>query len=286
MDLVLRTADDLFLTDVVFPAFELGLVDAREAVRDLLRGVQDLRIRPLLESLLDGEPLQGGFGGLQQRAWLEAAYALLFSSWERGPAGWTQSEGGAGFAGDREQLLHLALMVDAPKYPYADPVQAKAQREELAAAPLGEHGLAPFLCGVWEPFPAFAPHQVLATGGGGRYEPEAEEAIADWSYRSAAAVKRWNDELPSKLARLLRRETERLGAGTLRAPEADGIFEFWTGKRSEPPMLPVAFSGLGPQAVEWIGRLGQLTALVRNAAAAQHALLCVMTPAGPAPGAG
>ncbi len=288
MDVVLRPVNERFLTEVAFPAFEVGVVDATAGISQLLEHVQSGRTRALLESLAESG-VEGSFFGLAADAWLEAVYRLVFSVWRKEPSGWeclSDADGGmggpVGFAGDWEEALHLALMIEHPQYAYWVPHMAKELRLDTVKAPPREHGLSSFLCGLWDPFPSFGPDQVLSTRGAGIYDPQAKEAIADWSYRSAAVVRRWNEELPPKLARLLRRETDRLGS--MRPQEADGIFDFWAGKLREPPMLPVAFSGLGPAAVEWIRRVGQLAEQLRLATAAGLGLTCVVTPGGAAPG--
>jgi len=75
--------------------------------------------------------------------------------------------------------------------------------------------------------------------------------------------------------------------------ESDELLAYWTGQLPEAPALSVAFSGLGPTASAWVREVGELSRLIRNAAAAGHGLTSLVTreggqvietePSGPAP---
>ena len=75
--------------------------------------------------------------------------------------------------------------------------------------------------------------------------------------------------------------------------ESDELLAYWTGQLPEAPVLSVAFSGLGPTASAWVREVGELSRLIRSAAAAGHGLTSLVTreggqvnesePSGPAP---
>ena len=113
------------------------------------------------------------------------------------------------------------------------------------------------------------------TVGRSTYAPPENLAIADWSYRPSHAVQSWGRRLDEQLRSLLARERARLGPLSLR--EADELLAYWTGQLPTVPALSVAFSGLGPSAGGWVREVGELSRLIRNAAAAGHGLTSLVT---------
>lgn len=273
MEVVLRPSNDRFLTEVVFPAFQLGVVDATPALEHLLAHVADRDTRVLLELVHDNTSRESFFG-LDDDRWNQALYRLLFFEWTAWDDGWTCSHPALGFAGPWEETFHLALMLDDPAYPYADDARAAGYRRAFWDTPKKEFGLATLLCGVWDPVPRFPPDQVLTVEGHGQYSPQHGIARADWSWRSTITTNRWAAKLPGVLSRLLEREVHRLKP--VSPPEKHEILEYWLGRVPEPPVLAVSFSGLGPRAVDWIRDLGQLARVVRQAAAQQQGLTAVL----------
>lgn len=276
MDIVIRPVNDRFLEDVVFPAFEAGMADGRAALERLQGAVADERVRTLAELLLDRSN-----GPLRELAdsdeWTELVYRLLFWEWVASPEGWQASSPyTGGYAGPWLDTVHLALMLEHPRYPYWDIQESQLLREACVASPTPDLGLAAFLCGLWEPVPRFAPHELLASSGEqrGSFRP-GSLAVADWACRSAAQVSFWSHQLSTKLGRLLKREEVRLRP--LDVPESADILSYWTGKVPEAPMLGVAFSGLGEQATRWVEELGALVRTVRAAAAAGQGLTAVVS---------
>lgn len=277
MEVVLRPINDLFLQEVVFPAFELGVVDAAPALEHLLHHLNDEDTRVLLELVLDNNGHQSFFG-LSDERWNQALYRLLFHEWFRDSEGWLVTQAYPGFAGTWEETFHLALMLDDPAYPYADEEQADAYRRAFWGQPRKQHGLATLLCGTWDPVPRFPPDQVLTVEGHGVYSPQQGIARADWSWRPMLTVNRWASKLPSALSRLLEREVKRLAPVT--PPERHEILDYWLGRVPEPPLLAVSFSGLGPRSSDWIRDIGHLAQLIRQAAAQQQGLTAVLGMAG------
>lgn len=277
MDLVLRPVNDQFLERILFPVFEMGMINAKIALERLQAMLADHRTRLLLELILErGE--DAALFPLQTDKWLEAVYRLLFSEWIQSPEGYEVSADYVGYAGDWDQSLHLALMIEHPRYPYWEEEEASAVREACAAAPEQELGLAALVCGLWDPFPRFAPDQVLATVGRAIYKADADLAIADWSFRSASTVSFWNQQLPAKLGRLLKREETRLRP--IEMPEAPEILDYWLGKVREPPVLTVAFSGLGERAATWVRDIGAIVHQIYGAASLEQGLTSIVTSRG------
>ncbi|PZR13523.1 MAG: hypothetical protein DI536_12245 [Archangium gephyra] len=277
MEVVLRPINDLFLQEVVFPAFELGVVDAAPALEHLLHHLNDEDTRVLLELVLDNNGHQSFFG-LSDERWNQALYRLLFHEWFRDSEGWLVTQAYPGFAGPWEETFHLALMLDDPGYPYADEEKADQHRRNFWGQPQKQHGLATLLCGVWDPIPRFPPDQVLTVDGHGVYSPQQGIARADWSWRPMMTVNRWAAKLPSALSRLLEREVKRLAP--VSAPEKHEILDYWLGRVEQPPILAVSFSGLGPRASDWIRDIGHLARLIRQAAAQQQGVTAVLGMAG------
>jgi hypothetical protein len=276
MDIVIRPVNDRFLEGVVFPVFEAGATDGRTALARLQGAVADERTRTLAE-LLHGHSAGGPLRELSESdEWTELTYRLLFWEWLPAPEGWQASSPFTGYAGPWLDTVHLALMLEHPRYPYWDIQESQLLREAGVASPTPDLGLAAFLCGLWDPVPRFAPHELLASSGEqrGTFRP-GSLAVADWSFRSAAKVSLWKQQLDTKLGRLLKREEIRLRP--LDVPEAAEILSYWTGRRVEPPMLGVAFSGLGEQATRWVEELGALVRMVRSAAAAGQGLTAVVS---------
>jgi len=277
MDVVIRPANEGFLRKVVFPAFEAGVLDAHQGVQLLLAQVKDSPTRVSLEILVESD-LAGSFFGLDSDRWAEAFYRLLFWDWVRKQDGWHAADQYGAYAGDWQETLHLALMLEHSRYPYWDEQQSAAVRESCMEAPSVELGLASLVCGLWDPFPSFPPDQVLSTVGRGAYHPDQEVAVADWCYRPAATVDHWNRQLVGKLERLLDREAHRLKP--LELPETNEVLEYWLGNLPEPPTLMVAFSGLGRRAGEWVRDLGFLVRQIQFAASADQGLTSIVTARG------
>ena len=275
MEVVLRPTNDLFLQEVVFPAFELGVIDSGPAIDHLLQHLNDEETRVLLELVQDNNPGESFFG-LHDERWNQALYRLLFHEWFRDSDGWMVMQQYAGFAGPWEETFHLGLMLEDPDYPYSDDHRADLYRRAFWGQPRKHHGLAALLCGVWDPVPRFPPDQVLTVDGHGVYSPKEGVARADWAWRPMLTVNKWAAKLPSALGRLLEREVKRLAP--VNPPERHEILDYWLGRIEQPPLLAVSFSGLGPRAVEWIREVGQIAQLIRTAAAEQRGLTAVLGP--------
>ena len=275
MDIVIRPVNDRFLREVVFPALEMGVVSARMALERLLAVIGDERTRLLVEMLLE-RGVDGAFWSLEADAWLEALYRLLFREWTRTPGGWQTCAEYPCYAGRWDDTLHLAMMIDHPRYPYWDDEQSRMLREACLAAPTPDLGLAAFVAGLWDPLPRFAPHEVLSTTSPDRgvFKPD-KQAVADWSFRPASTVSLWNRQLATRLGRLVKREEVRLRP--LEAPETQDILDHWLGKQAAVPLLAAAFSGLGERASGWVQDIGALARLLRDAAARDQGLTCIVT---------
>jgi len=274
MEVVLRPINDQFLRQVVFPAFELGVVDAVPAIEYLLHQLNDEGTRVLLELVLE-HSADGSFFGLTDDRWSEAVYRLLFHEWFRDSEGWNISQQYTGYAGPWEETFHLALMLEDQQYPYAEDEKADQFRRAFWAAPRKKFGLATLLTGTWDPLPTFPPDQVLTIDGNGLYNPKAGVARADWAWRPMITVSEWAARMPSALNNLLDRESRRLRP--VSAPEKHEVLDYWLGRTKEPPLLAVSFSGLGPRANEWIREIGSLAHVVRDAADAQQGLTAVIS---------
>src|SRR5262245_46953459 len=146
MDVVIRPVNDGFLQKVAFPAFEAGVLDANSGVELLLNQVRDLPTRVSLEILVDSG-LEGSFFGLDSEKWVDAVYRLLFLEWQAKGDGWHVSNEYLGYAGNWHETLHLALMLEHPRYPYWNPQEAAAVREACMDAPYADLGLAALVCG-------------------------------------------------------------------------------------------------------------------------------------------
>ena len=274
MEVVLRPVNDHFLREVVFPAFKLGVIDAAPAIEHLLRHLNDEHTRIGLDLLLESG-VEGSFFGLTDERWTEACYRLLFVEWLRDSEGWSISSEYAAFAGEWENTLHLALMLEDADYPYQDPAEARAYREAFFDAPKHQFGLAALICGVWDPVPDFPPDQILTSHGHGDYQPSAGIARADWAWRPIHSVNRWAAQMPNALSRLLQRETVRLRPVV--APEKHEVLDYWLGRTPEPPVLAVIFSGLGPTANSWIKEIGRIAHLIRLIGANEQGLTAVIS---------
>lgn len=277
MDVVIRPVNDAFLRKVAFPAFEAGVLDASAGVELLLKHVKDTDTRVALEILVDSG-LEGSFFGLDSERWMDSVYRLLFLEWVKKRDGWYVASEYVGYAGDWHETLHLALMMEHPRYPYWDEREAAAVREACIDAPYADLGLAALVCGLWDPFPSFPPDQVLSTVGRGAYHPAEEVAVADWCHRDAETVAYWDQQLANKLSRLLKREEKRLSP--LELPEANDILAYWLGEVPEPPVLTVAFSGLGRRAAEWVRDIGALVRQIRMATGSEQGLTAIVTARG------
>jgi hypothetical protein len=275
MEVVLRPIDDLFLDQVVFPAFERGVLDAAPALEHLLAHIDDEPTQVMLELVLE-HSATGSFFGLTDERWSGAVYRLLFHEWVQASRGtWRVAGQYTGYAGPWEETFHLALMLEDPDYPYADDGRAELYRRAFWGQPKKQHGLSTLLCGAWDPMPTFPPDQVLTTEGNGLYDPRAQIARADWAWRPMITVNHWAAKMPSALNRLLDREVKRLAP--LDPPERFEVLDFWLGRVPGPPLLAVSFSGLGPRASDWIREIGALGHVVRGAAAKQQGLTAVIS---------
>jgi hypothetical protein len=259
---------------VVFPAFEMGVVEAAPALDHLLRFLSDETTRVLLE-LVQEHASTGSFFGLADHRWHEALYRMLFFEWHPDSEGWTIGHQFSGYAGPWEETFHLALMLEDSDYPYADEHRADLYRRAFWGQPKKRHGLSTLLCGAWDPFPPFPPDQVLTMDGNGLYNPRLGIARADWAWRPMLTVNQWAAKMPSALNRLLDREVKRLSP--VDPPERFEVLDFWLGRVPNPPVLAVSFSGLGPRSSEWIREIGTLGHLVRSAAAEQRGLTAVIS---------
>ncbi|MBN1203366.1 MAG: hypothetical protein JXB05_00390 [Myxococcaceae bacterium] len=274
MEIVLRPIQDRFFQEAVLPFLTRAMVDVPGALEGLVGLLGDEQARFLCEELLSSG-LQGGVQAVAPESWAELVEQLVFQQWREGAAGWESAGQRAGYAGDWDEALHLALMVELPDYPYANTRDARAVRDAFRLKPQAGLGMASLMAGVWEPFPDFLPEQVLSTQGRGEYVPKARFAFADWAWRPANEVAQWQSSLPGKLERLLAREQERLQLSSL--PEREELLAWWGGKASQPPPLAVLFSGLGPRAPGWIHELGVICGHVHEAARERAALVSLVT---------
>jgi hypothetical protein len=274
VEVIIRPVNDEFLHEVVFPAFELGVIEAEPALERLATQLNDEESRVNLDLLLD-KGVRGGFWGLEDPRWFEICYRLLFWDWYRDGDGWTITEAFQGFAGKWEDTLHLSLMLEDPRYPYEHGNDAREERKAFFTRPDSRRGLSSMICGAWDPVPSFPPDQVMLQVGEGLFRPDENVARADWSWRPMKIVNQWAAQLPNALSRLLTRESQRLKP--VEAPEKHEILEYWLGRTEEPPVLAVSFSGLGPETSLWIREIGQIARVVRNAAAQQQGLTSVVS---------
>lgn len=274
MEVILRPVNDQFLQEVVFPAFEQGVIQAGPAFEHLLRYLEHEETRVQLELLLDQHASESFFGLTDDR-WNDVVYKLLFSEWLKDGDGWILADAWAAYAGPWEETFHLAMMLEDVEYPYFDEAAADQRRRSFWAQPSRVFSLASMLCGAWDPFPGFPPDQILTTAGTGVYQPQVRVARADWAWRPMLTVSQWAARLPGLLSRLLDREMKRLRP--VEAPERHEILDYWLGRIPEPPLLAVSFSGLGPRAYEWIRQLGMLAQLIRASAAEQRGLTVVLS---------
>jgi len=275
VQLVLRSVNDQFFDQIVFPIFEMGMVSSESALEHLRPQLSDERAGMLVELLLERGAAKGtALWGLDQDLWHETVHRLLFADWEQVDGLWRVRSEDPGFAADWGLLLHLALMVESPHYPYDDEGQSRAIVQQLTAEPAPNLGLAAFFAGLWDPTPRFPAHEVISTTKDrGRYRA-GEVCVADWSYRPAGAVALWARQLSTKLGRMLRREETRL---QLTLPDSKAVLDYWTGAQATPPYLPVPYSGLGGNSHQWVERIGEITAQVRAAAAAGKGLSMIVT---------
>jgi len=80
VQLVLRSVNDQFFDQIVFPVFEMGMVSSETALARLIPQLSDERAVMLLELLLERGAAQGtALWGLEQDLWHEAVHRLLFA---------------------------------------------------------------------------------------------------------------------------------------------------------------------------------------------------------------
>ena len=274
MEVVLRPSNDRFLHEVVYPSFEIGVLNAAPAIDHLLHYVNDEETRVLLELVME-HSVEGTFFGLSDERWNEAVYRLLFYQWSRDSAGWNIGKQFVGYAAPWEETFHLTLMLEDDRYPYAEDSSAELHRRSFWGQPHKRLELSALLCGVWDPMPAFPPDQVLTTEGNGMYNPKLGIARADWAWRPMLTVSEWAARLPSMLNAILEREVRRLRP--ISVPEKHELLDFWLGRVKDPPVLAVSFSGLGPRGEDWIREIGALAHVIRGAADEQQGLTAVIS---------
>jgi hypothetical protein len=274
MEIVLRPISDRFFHEGVLPFLTQAMGDAPGALEVLMGRLGDEQTRILSDRLLSSAA-PGGLGALEPEPWADLMDRLIFMQWREGEAGWEVESQRAGYAGDWDEALHLALMIELADYPYGNAREARAVRDEFRLKPRGDLGLASLVAGAWEPFPAFPPDQIFSTQGRGGYFPRESLAFADWAWRPGRAVVNWHLNLQRKLERLIAREQERLKLASL--PEREELLAYWMGKAPHPPPLAVAFSGLGPRAPSWLLELGVIASHVREAAQEHSALVSLVT---------
>jgi hypothetical protein len=274
MEVVIRPVDDRFFQELLLPFLTRAMGDAPGAVEALAGRLHDEQARFLCERLLS-TALSGGLNAVDPEPWAELVDRLAFLHWGAGVGGWQVVGVKAGYAGSWDEALHLALMVEDPKYPYWNAREARAVRDSWRLRPVADLGLASLIAGHWEPFPDFPPDRVFATQGRGEYSVRMGFAFADWAWRPARTVASWQVNLGRKLEVLLSREQERLKLSAL--PEFDEVLAYWAGKVPNPPALTVAFSGLGQRSTSWVVELGVLASHVREAAKDRMALAVLVT---------
>lgn len=274
MEIVLRPVSDRFFQDAVLPFLTQAMGDASAALEALSQVLGDDESRFLCDRLLSSAT-SGGLGAVEPEPWAQLVDRLVFLQWREGAAGWEIEGQRAGYAGDWDEALHLALMLESPTYPYWSARESRTARDDFRLKPQGEQGLASLMAGAWDPFPEFPPDQVFSTQGRGGYVPKERFAFADWAWRPSRVVVHWHLNLARKLERLLTREQERLKLPSL--PERDEVLAYWGGKASQPPPLAVIFSGLGPRATSWIQELGVIAGHVREAVQEHAALVSLVT---------
>ena len=275
MELVLRPVNDHFFQELVLPFLTRAMADSERAVHALLEHLENEQARYLCERLLSSHT-GGGLGGLEPEPWAELVDLLAFRQWGPGLGqGWDVVGEMAGYAGDWDEALHLALMLEDATYPYWDERQARMRRDSFRLRPLKDLGLASLMAGVWEPLPEFPPDRVYSTVGRGEYTPRDRYAFADWAWRPARTVVHWHVNLQAKLKRLLERERQRLKP--VEMPEEEEVLAWWMGQLRHPPSLTVAFSGLGHRAPAWVQEIGVMTEHLREAARDKAALITLVT---------
>ncbi|HEY8207813.1 MAG TPA: hypothetical protein VIG99_10060 [Myxococcaceae bacterium] len=275
MQLVLRSVNDQFFDQIVFPVLEMGMVSSETALERLRPQLSDERTGMLVELLLERGSARGtALWNLEQDLWHETVHRLVFAEWEQVDGLWSVRSEEPGFAADWGLMLHLGMMVESPHYPYDDESQSRAIVQQLTTEPAFNLGLAAFFAGLWDPTPRFPAHEVISTVKDRGLYRAGEICVADWSYRSANAVALWTRQLSTKLGRMLRREETRL---SMQIPDAKAVLDYWTGAERASPYLPVPYSGLGGNSHLWVERLGEITAQVRAAAAAGKGLTMILT---------
>lgn len=268
MDLVLRPVNDRFFHEHVLSFLSLAMSDSASALQTLLGQLDDGESSLLAGKLLASH-IGGGLGGVEQTSWVALVDRLTRMQWAPGPSGWRVLGERAGYVGDWDESLHLALMLEDPSYPYAQARASHGRREGFRRYPVADLGLASLIGGQWEPFPSFPPDRVFSTLGRGEYASRQQYAFADWAWRPASTVAQWSAQLESKLERLLARERERLES--TQPPEWEAVRAWLLGQSTECPVVSEPLAG--PQGGAWVERIGQLAALVREAAREESGLV-------------
>jgi hypothetical protein len=114
----------------------MGMVSSETALERLRPQLSDERTGMLVELLLErGAAKDTALWNLEQDLWHETVHRLLFADWEQVDGLWRVRAEEPGFAADWVLLLHLALMVESPHYPYDDQAQSQAIVEQLSTEP-------------------------------------------------------------------------------------------------------------------------------------------------------
>ncbi len=175
------------------PFLTRAMGDAPGALEWLQGQLGDEPTRFMCERLL-ATAAPGGLGGLEHEPWMDLVERLIFVPWSEGAGGWVPRSPRAGYAGDWDEALHLALMMELPDYPYANAREARAVRDAFRLKPRGDQGLASLMVGAWEPMPEFPPDRIFSTQGRGGFVPREGLAFADWAWRPERAVVNWHAE--------------------------------------------------------------------------------------------
>src|SRR4051812_34300599 len=130
----------------------MGMVSSETALERLRPQLSDERTGMLVELLLERGAAQGtALWGLDQDLWHETVHRLLFSGWEQVDGLWCVRSEDLGFAADWGLMLHLALMVESPPYPYDDAAQSRPIAQRLTSQQTLNMVLAAVFPGLCDP---------------------------------------------------------------------------------------------------------------------------------------